>query len=82
MAVYIAEGYDLNLIIAAKTKPKEEVKEPKMNGFWLFRKVRKDQLEETGDDVIFDNEALLDKVAKEWNSLGPKKRDEFKALAK
>ena len=82
MAVYIAEGYDLNLITASKTKPKEEVKKPKMNGFWLFMTVRKEQLEQTGDDIIFDKDALLDKVAKEWDYLGLKKRNEFKALAK
>ena len=82
MAVYIAEGYDLNLMIASKTKPKDDVKKPKINGFWSFMNIRKEQLEQTGNDVIFDKEALLDKVAQEWDNLGRKKQDEFKALAK
>ena len=81
MSVYVAEGYDINLVIEAQARPQRS-KKPKINGFWLFLTIRKEQLEQSGDQIIFDQNALRDKIAQEWDNLGRRKQKEFKLLAK
>ena len=81
MAIYVAEGYDFNLIIEAHVVDRPK-KAKKVSGFWLYFCIRKEQLGQAGDDIIFDELALKDKVAQEWDNLGRKKQLEFKYLAK
>ena len=83
MSIFVAEGYDLNLIIEARTKTKApSSRGKKISGFWRFMCIRRDQLTHAGDDIIHDDLALKDKIAQEWDNLGRKKQHEFKVFAK
>ena len=83
MSIFVAEGYDFNLIIEARTRTKApSSRGKKISGFWRFMCIRRDQLTHAGDDIIHDDLALKDKVAQEWDNLGRKKQHEFKVLAK
>ena len=83
MAIFVAEGYDFNLIIEARKRTKAPpARGKKISGFWRFMCIRREQLDQAGDDIIHDDLALKDKVAQEWDNLGRKKQQEFKVLAK
>merc|ERR1712062_455331 len=83
MAIFVAEGYDFNLIIEARNRTKPPPSRgKKISGFWRFMCIRREQLDQAGDDIVHDDLALKDKVAQEWDNLGRKKQQEFKVLAK
>ena len=83
MAIFVAEGYDFNLIIEARNRTKAPPSRgKKISGFWRFMCIRREQLDQAGDDIVHDDLALKDKVAQEWDNLGRKKQQEFKVLAK
>merc|ERR1712062_263574 len=83
MAIFVAEGYDFNLIIEARNRTKAPTSRgKKISGFWRFMCIRREQLDQAGDDIVHDDLALKDKVAQEWDNLGRKKQQEFKVLAK